>query len=466
MSGKKVPGPMRGSPGMGNGVSSNRTSLTPPTKPLSQFVKDSFKLLHKRADVVVDPAVPIKRYIQSAIMIWKQARIYESEKDIVNTYILLMRYTTLGISGLKNHPAASLPTFAREISLIKQNCVEAVAKLERLKPLLETRYAATEIANIAKMERLKREYQLKIASSQESRDAEAARLNPLHMAPQKMTITGNPTDSTDLDDDEWWKMKSDLSSGNRSKPSIDQTDVNTSFSSYPPTSQHGSIDLMPPAKAVLPSSTLPPTYSFQAKKCSVYSYWRRTFVRISHIPINDGLRKVYLPRTLMAAFLERAKPNTKKNLETCGILCGKLRHNEFTITTLVIPKQTATSDTCSTTNEEELFEFQDTHDLLTLGWIHTHPSQSCFLSSVDLHTHCSYQLMLPEAIAIVMAPSKTPSQGIFRLTDPPGIDVVSACRDPQMFHLHEGYEGQLYEDTGRDHVHLVEDAKFNIVDMR
>ena len=78
------------------------------------------------------------------------------------------------------------------------------------------------------------------------------------------------------------------------------------------------------------------------------------------------------------------------------------------MTTLVIPKQTGTSDMCSTENEEELFEYQDAHDLLTFGWIHTHPSQSCFLSSVDLHTHCSYQLMLPEAIAIVCAPKHDP----------------------------------------------------------
>lgn len=34
----------------------------------------------------------------------------------------------------------------------------------------------------------------------------------------------------------------------------------------------------------------------------------------------------------------------------------------------------------------------------------THPSQTAFLSSVDLHTHCSYQLMMPEAVAIVCAP--------------------------------------------------------------
>ncbi|KAI1318611.1 hypothetical protein EDD11_006112 [Mortierella claussenii] len=44
--------------------------------------------------------------------------------------------------------------------------------------------------------------------------------------------------------------------------------------------------------------------------------------------------------------------------------------NKLTVTTLIIPKQTATSDTCSTTNEDELFEFQSERDLMTLGWIH------------------------------------------------------------------------------------------------
>lgn len=34
----------------------------------------------------------------------------------------------------------------------------------------------------------------------------------------------------------------------------------------------------------------------------------------------------------------------------------------------------------------------------------THPTQTAFLSSVDLHTHCSYQMMLPESIAIVCSP--------------------------------------------------------------
>jgi hypothetical protein len=40
------------------------------------------------------------------------------------------------------------------------------------------------------------------------------------------------------------------------------------------------------------------------------------------------------------------------------------------ITTLIIPKQIGTSDTCTTENEEELFDVQDKYDLLTFGWIH------------------------------------------------------------------------------------------------
>lgn len=30
--------------------------------------------------------------------------------------------------------------------------------------------------------------------------------------------------------------------------------------------------------------------------------------------------------------------------------------------------------------------------LYPLGWIHTHPTQTCFLSSVDIHTHCGFQV--------------------------------------------------------------------------
>ncbi|RZB54948.1 AMSH-like ubiquitin thioesterase 3 isoform B [Glycine soja] len=116
---------------------------------------------------------------------------------------------------------------------------------------------------------------------------------------------------------------------------------------------------------------------------------------------------LHIPVKMMEEFLRLASENTRKNLETCGVLAGSLKKRVFHITTLIIPKQESTSDSCQTLNEEEIFEVQDSLSLFPLGWIHTHPSQTCFMSSVDLHTHYSYQIMLPEAIAIVMAPTDT-----------------------------------------------------------
>ena len=63
----------------------------------------------------------------------------------------------------------------------------------------------------------------------------------------------------------------------------------------------------------------------------------------------------------------------------------------------------------------------------------THPTQTAFLSSVDLHTHCSYQMMLPESIAIVCSP-KFQETGFFRLTDH-GLEEISSCRQ-KGFHPH------------------------------
>ena len=51
-------------------------------------------------------------------------------------------------------------------------------------------------------------------------------------------------------------------------------------------------------------------------------------------------------------------------------------------------------------NEEEIFEVQDRRSLYPLGWIHTHPTQTCFLSSVDVHTHCGYQVGSQEGLCL------------------------------------------------------------------
>lgn len=131
-----------------------------------------------------------------------------------------------------------------------------------------------------------------------------------------------------------------------------------------------------------------------------------TFRPSAYLENGSPLRTIFLPPDLRHRFLSLALPNTRANLETCGILCGTLISNALFISKLVIPDQESTSDTCETVNESDLFDYVDGEDLMVLGWIHTHPTQTCFMSSRDLHTHCGYQVMMPESIAIVCAPSK------------------------------------------------------------
>ena len=180
------------------------------------------------------------------------------------------------------------------------------------------------------------------------------------------------------------------------------------------------------------------------------------------------LRDIHISVALMEEFLRYAASNTARSIESCGILAGRLSANDslFTITTLIIPKQQGSTDMVQALNEEEIFDIQFKQELYPLGWIHTHPSQTCFLSSVDVHTHCGYQTMLDEAVAIVMAPKDTSKKcGLFRLTSPGGLSLIQKCNS-RGFHMHPPTEtGQeVYELCG--HVYLNPRVKHETVDLR
>ncbi|CAI5956896.1 unnamed protein product [Closterium sp. NIES-64] len=169
---------------------------------------------------------------------------------------------------------------------------------------------------------------------------------------------------------------------------------------------------------------------------------------------------------MMDDFMRIVRHNTSRNLETCAVLGGVLKKGLFFIKALILPKQESTSDSCSTLNEEEIFEAQDKRGLFQLGWIHTHPSQACFMSSIDLHTHYSYQVMLPEAIAIVMAP-KDPSRpfGIFQLSQPGGVKVIQNCQQ-RGFHTHEAPADGTPLYSHSSHVFFNPRIDYEVLDLR
>jgi STAM-binding protein len=207
-----------------------------------------------------------------------------------------------------------------------------------------------------------------------------------------------------------------------------------------------------------PSSTKPPSSGLlpgnSAIKPPVFDRTTKPSISL----IEGGLRSILIPDDTMRKFLDVARTNTLKNVETCAILGGKLQQHILTVTHIIIPKQTGTSDSCNTMNEEEIFDIQDQLQLITIAWIHTHPSQTAFLSSVDLHTQYGYQAMMPEAIAIVCSP-KYEEVGFFSLTSS-GLDEISKC--PQNgFHPHSN---NLFSESS--HYALDKTKSVTIVDLR
>lgn len=165
----------------------------------------------------------------------------------------------------------------------------------------------------------------------------------------------------------------------------------------------------------------------------------------------DSFQKVFFPKRVKHKFMDFVKRNTFANLETSGLLCGKLSEtNSITITDILIPDQKISSNCCKIINEHAIIKYIDNNNLYIIGWIHTHPRQACFLSSIDLHTQFVYQQLLPEAIAVVIAPESSPSMGIFRLTKDTGMTTIQNCKESG-FHKHSIKTNEsLYVDCLKD----------------
>lgn len=258
--------------------------------------------------------------------------------------------------------------------------------------------------------------------------------------------------------------------GTSSKPSAPPPAYKAATGSKPKSSGSPSSSSSAAPKEKPPSyKKVSPQTSGGAKYAAVPSNGSSAFPlltnqRASAAVYDASLRKIEMDGDMFDRFMYMANKNTVRGIETCGILAGSfLPHKKiFRVTHLIIPKQTGTTDTCATTNEDEIFEYQIKHDLLTLGWIHTHPTQACFLSSVDLHTHCSYQALFPEAVAVVIAPRDTPNFAFFHLSKK-GFPIVQSC-PLSGFHHHP--ERGLYEACS--HIVLSWNSKkpCKVVDMR
>uniref|UniRef100_A0A4W4FNL9 MPN domain-containing protein n=1 Tax=Electrophorus electricus TaxID=8005 RepID=A0A4W4FNL9_ELEEL len=396
-------------------------------------------LTKKGSAVDVNGAVPARRYFRSGMEMIRMAHVYGEEGNLEHAFVLYNKYITLFIEKLPKHPEYKLSNIPEKKDTLKRLKEIAFPQAEELKKCLLRRYEKEYAEYLAK----KREEEAALArelSRQRELEAERRRVADLQRR--------------QLEQEQFSAFEEMI---RRQESERERRRVLHEFSV--PASPPGDTPLIPGIQgpplpypqSPTPPQTPPPTFDRSLKPGSLNRPVNSTLV--------DGLRQVAVPSELCSKFLHLANSNTTRAVETCGILCGRLNRNAFTVTHVIVPKQCGGPDYCDTENEEELFLVQDQHNLITLGWIHTHPTQTAFLSSVDLHTHCSYQLMLPEAIAIVCSP-KFNETGYFRLTDY-GMEEISTCTQ-KGFHPHPK-EPPLF--TGGSHI-VITESTVAMLDLR
>lgn len=413
------------------------------------------QLVQFAGEVQVDNGIAPKKYFRSGTEMEKMANIYYDEGDLERAFILYSKFITLFVEKLPQHP---------EYSKVSQ-----VDKFNNRKSLKTVFTVAEKLKGVLK-EKYQHEYEEFKAQEAKKREEEEAKKRELEKASEEERVrkeqevlraTQHQNDTTSYDI-EMTKVPPSAPPliGDYPAPPASRQEAFVSDQATVGDNQRQHSTPSSTGDAVGPPS-FSSLYSVPVTSVPKVDRSTKPVMSSDHNSSTSGLRKIYIPGDLISHFLHLASANTRKNLETCGILTGRLQNNMFCVTHLLIPKQTSTSDSCTTLNEEDLFEFQDSNDLITLGWIHTHPSQTSFMSSVDLHTHCSYQLIMPEAIAIVCSP-KYSETGVFSLTQEYGLQFILNCRQPG-FHPHPK-EPPLYEESS----HVVWDkiARVNVVDLR
>uniref|UniRef100_A0A3Q3K8X1 MPN domain-containing protein n=1 Tax=Monopterus albus TaxID=43700 RepID=A0A3Q3K8X1_MONAL len=397
-------------------------------------------LTKKGSTVEVNEDVPPRRYFRSGMEMIRMANVYTDEGNIEHAFVLYNKYITLFVEKLPKHRDYKTANIPERKDTLKKVKDVAFPQAEILKKALLKRFEQEYAQYLVKKVKEEEVALAQEQSRQRALDAERERVAEMQRRQREQEQFSAFEEMIRRQELEKERQRVLLEFATPAKPSPDMPLI-------PGIQGPSLISPTPPQSPGDLSGTMNHHFNRSLKPESLVN----TMV--------DALRKLAVPAELCRNFLRLAEANTSRAVETCGILCGKLTRNAFTVTHVIVPKQCGGPDYCDTENEEELFLIQDQYDLITLGWIHTHPTQTAFLSSVDLHTHCSYQMMLPEAIAIVCSP-KFNEIGYFRLTDR-GTEEISTCKQ-KGFHPHSK-DPPLFTQAG--HVTITDDT-VSMMDLR
>jgi STAM-binding protein len=424
--------------------------------------------------------IPIERYYRSAALLLRQVDQYRSSQDTATYYVFLLRYVQLVLQTIPEHggfgggKTAAYRGLREEAGRLMSELERVKRELEGIRVSVEKRRGPSRVGGTQKVPQLQSGHVPGVVWDDRAVEESTKRGQMPTQQPQQRPSDVMRALVGSIEGASTSGRSSASSIGTLSSHPLEMRGTTRGMNLYPDPRvgmRLGPQELqVTPLAPKLPNPNSQPTLQDPMSCCTPAPLETTTHIADK---VTQTIRNVHISAALMNEFLRYASSNTRASIETCGILAGQLRDMDgsgqlstFIISHLIVPKQEGTSDTVHALAEEEIYEAQDSRSLYPLGWIHTHPTQTCFLSSIDVHTQCGYQTMLDEAIAIVMAPTDSRSPvGIFRLSTPGGLKQIQKCAQ-RGFHQHGPTEtGQpLYELC--NHVYLDPGVGFDVIDLR
>ncbi|XP_042712770.2 AMSH-like protease isoform X3 [Chrysemys picta bellii] len=309
-------------------------------------------------NITINEDITPRRYFRSGVEMERMASVYLEEGNLENAFVLYNKFITLFVEKLPSHRDYQQCAVPEKQDIMKKLKEVAFPRTDELKKDLLKKYNVEyqeymQDKNKCKAEFLKKLEQQRLIEAEKKR---IAQMRQQQLETEQFQFFEDQLKKQELARDQ--KIKENMVMSEQTDGSVlscismhQNNSVSTTFSGKASKSDASvSAGQSPPVnQALKPAATLSTVQN----------------------QVTEALRGVVLPTDLCHKFLLLAEANTVRGIETCGILCGKLTHNEFTITHVIVPKQSAGPDYCDMENVEELFSIQDQHNLLTLGWIHT-----------------------------------------------------------------------------------------------
>ncbi|XP_039727711.1 AMSH-like protease isoform X2 [Pteropus medius] len=309
-------------------------------------------------NITINEDITPRRYFRSGVEMERMASVYLEEGNLENAFVLYNKFITLFVEKLPGHRDYQQCAVPEKQDIMKKLKEIAFPRTDELKKDLLKKY------NVEYQEYLqsKNKYKAEILKKLEhQRLIEAERKRIAQMRQQQLE-----TEQFLFFEDQL--KKQELARGqmrSQETPALSEQIDGSALSCFSPHQNNSLLNVF----ADQPNKSEATNYASHSPPVNRALKPAATLSAVQNLVVEE-LRCVVLSRDLCHKFLLLAESNTVRGIETCGILCGKLTHNEFTITHVIVPKQSAGPDYCDVENVEELFSVQDQHDLLTLGWIH------------------------------------------------------------------------------------------------